>query len=116
MKKLNRRGFLKLLGILGIGAVASQVPVNEYDEFFGDEFHITSVEPFFKEEPRTICGTQATLYWDGKEIDLAEINNFCGEPDSSTWSGEDDGNVYTVTLHADGVINDDFDFDALWES
>ena len=90
--------------------------VNEYDEFFGEEFHITGVEPLFKEEPRTICGTQATLYWDGKEIDLAEINNFCGEPDGSTWSGEDDGDVYTVTLHADGVINDDFDFDALWKS
>ena len=115
MKKLNRRGFLKLLGILGIGAVASQVPVNEYDEFFGEEFHITHVEPFFKESPRTIYGTQATLYWGGKEIDLAHLGDYYEERGWPTYSGEKDGAVYTVTLHAEGVINDDFDFDALFD-
>ena len=115
MKQITRRTFMKLLGILGIGAVASQVPVNEYDEFFGEEFHITHVEPFFKESPRAIYGTQATLYWDGKEIDLSETGNFFGELDGSTWEGEYGGATHTVTLHAEGVINDDFDFDALFD-
>ena len=98
MDEITRRAFLKLLSILGIGAVASRIPVNE--------------------KPRTIPihGIQATLYWDGKEIDLAEINSFWGEPDGSTWSGEDDGAVYTVTLHAEGIIHDGIDFDELWES
>ena len=48
MKKLNRRGFLKLLGILGIGATASLAPGQNQSWLSDEEFHIShdDVEPF----------------------------------------------------------------------
>ena len=55
MDKITRRAFLKLLSILGIGAVASRIPVNE--------------------KPRAIPmrGAQATLGFGEKEMDSNRI-------------------------------------------
>ena len=50
MKKLTRREFLKLLGIAGVGVVASQIPV--------------------KGKPNVIHGTDATFTIDGETIPM----------------------------------------------